>query len=226
VSEQPGSLIILEGLDGAGKATQAKKLRKRLSLDGHKIKLVHFPRYGEPGALMLEAYLNGEFGDVDDLTARQVSIFYACDRFGARDELISYLEDGYVVICDRYVTANKGHQLNKVDEDDREAFLDWLERLEYEIFDLPSPDKVFFLDVTPETSQQLTEDKRDQREGKEIHEDDLDHLRRSREAFHYVKDRDNWDMIRLDPGGDLRSIDEIHGELTETVKAFLSHRKG
>ncbi len=149
--------IVIDGTDGAGKGTQTDILIERLTSMGKKAKRFDFPRYGKPSAALVEQYLRGEFGK--DITPKQASILFAIDRFAAKDELKKALDEG-IVISNRYVSSNMGHQAGKIqDEKEREAFLNWLDELEYDILGLPRPDISIFLDVPPELGQKLVDKK-------------------------------------------------------------------
>jgi dTMP kinase len=98
--------------------------------------------------------LNGEYGK--NISAKQASIFYAIDRFDDSSNVKKYLLEYDFVISNRYVSANMIHQAGKIkNKNERDEFLDWLEDLEFNIFQIPKPDKIIFLNVTPKMSQEL-----------------------------------------------------------------------
>ena len=109
-----GVFIVLDGGDGSGKATQLGVLKKRLESEGYRVKTADFPQYGQWSAKFVEKYLRGEFGELCDIGAKKASLFYALDRFAASFEMKKWLDEGYVLLSNRYTSANKGHQLGKL----------------------------------------------------------------------------------------------------------------
>jgi len=137
--------------DGSGKATQTNLLVDRLRQSGYQVEVADFPRYGKKSAALVEDYLNGKFGSPKEVGPYRASIFYAIDRYDASFEIKKWLEQGKIVICNRYVSANMGHQAGKIEnKEERDKFLNWLEDLEFNIFNIPKPDVVIFLYVPPE----------------------------------------------------------------------------
>ena len=153
-----GTLIILEGGDGSGKATQTKLLVERLIKEGHAVKSVSFPNYDSGAAMPIKMYLAGEFGkDVHDVNPYVASSMYAIDRFASfRTDWEEFYKNGGIIIADRYTTSNMVHQMVKYDDQkERTAFLDWLEDFEFKKFGLPTPDAVCLLDMPLEVSEAL-----------------------------------------------------------------------
>lgn len=184
-----GLFIMLEGTDGSGKTTQTELLVDRLRTEGHEVEQINFPRYGEKSAAMVEAYLNGQLGTAEEVGPYRASILYAVDRYAAKKQIEGWLQDGKIVIANRYVGSNMGHQGGKItDPEERQTYFDWNYHLEYTIFEIPKPDVNIILHVTPEISQMLV-DKKDARsyitngKTRDIHEDDLDHLKQAEAAY-------------------------------------------
>ena len=144
-----GKLIVFEGTDGSGKATQSKLLFERLQREGVDCRKLNFPRYGEKSAALVELYLSGAFGThPDDVNAYAASTFYSVDRYASyKQDWGKYYEAGGLLIADRYTTSNAIHQGSKLPEAELPAFFDWLYDLEYGKMGLPRPDLVLYLDV-------------------------------------------------------------------------------
>ena len=141
-----GKLIVIDGTDGCGKHTQTLLLKENLENKGYLVKTIDFPQYGLKSAGPTEEYLNGKYGSSEDVDAYQASVLYAVDRFDASFKIKKWLREGKFVICDRYVSANMGHQAGKIEDlEEREKFLDWLFNLEFNIFKIPKPDINIFL---------------------------------------------------------------------------------
>lgn len=220
-----GKFFVIDGVDGSGKGTQTKLLAQRLEKEGLDVLIADFPRYGNKSASLVEEYLNGNLGSLDEIDAYQASIFFACDRFAASKELKNHLEKGGVIISNRYVSANQIHQAGKIeDEEELDKFLDWLENLEFNIFKIPKPDKVFFLNVPYKIGQELVLKKSkeertyitsDSKEKKDLHESDENHLKNSyNRACSLVEKFDNWEEIKCSKDGvTIMSIEDIHEDL-------------
>lgn len=219
-----GKLIVIDGTDGSGKATQAALLVDKLRLQGREVETIAFPRHGLPSAAPVDAYLNGVFGAAQEVNPRLASLFYAWDRFDAAPQIRAWLEQGRIVIADRYVSANQGHQTCKIDDhDQRDKFLDWLDQLEFGFFKIPRPDLTLLLYVPPEVSQGLAVARGQATgQGTDIHESDANHVVRASEAFRYVATKYCWPIIECAPQGQLMTREQIHELVWEQVKSILS----
>ena len=215
-----GKFFVLDGVDGSGKETQTKLIVERLKKKGYNVLEVDFPRYGEKSAGLVEDYLNGVYGSFDEVTPKQASIFYAVDRFAASKEIREHLEKGGIVISNRYVSSNQIHQAGKIsDERELEEFLKWLDELEFGIFNIPKPDKVFFLNVPYKIGMELVLKKKDRTYIKgdkktDIHEESDSYMEMSyKRALSLVKRYDYWEEILCYRNGRLRTIEDISQEL-------------
>ena len=218
-----GKLIIIEsGSDASGKATQTKKLYERLLEDGHNVRKVEYPNYSGESSALVKMYLRGEFGskpsDVDPYIA---STFYAADRYASfKTEWEEFYNNGGIVLADRYTTSNMVHQASKMAKEDRDKYLDWLFDYEFNLYKIPQPDCVVFLDVPIEFSKKLMENRKNKITGedkKDIHESDLDYLEKSYNNSLYIADKYNWEKINCVEEENLRSIDSIHEEIYKVV---------
>ena len=152
-----GKLIVLEGLDGSGKATQAKLLAEHLAAQGVPVQKITFPDYASDSSALVKMYLSGEFGQrPDDVNAYAASTFYAVDRFASYKTRWGnvYRQNG-LIISDRYTTSNAVHQCSKLPPMHWDGFLEWLFEFEYKKLGLPAPDAVVYLAVDPDVSQRL-----------------------------------------------------------------------
>lgn len=227
--EKRGKFIVIDGLDGSGKATQAKLLVKRLINEGYDVEMADFPQYGEWSCQFVEKYLRGEFGGALDVGAKRASLFYAIDRYAASFQIKEWLDQNKIVISNRYVSANKGHQLGKInDVEEMKHFLKWINEIEYDIFDIPVPHLTLFLHMTPKVGQQLV-DKKGERlythgKKRDIHEDDLEHLRNAERAYLFCLENDlaeNWQRIICSEREWPKAIGTIHNEVYDKVKKAL-----
>ena len=217
------ALIVIEGLDGSGKGTQAKLLYD-YALSRGRARQVTFPDYDSPSSSLVKMYLKGDFGkEAGDVNAYAASAFYAVDRFASyrmkwKDDYAS----GVPIISDRYVTSNIVYQLSKLPKTEWKAFVSWLEDLEYEKFGLPRPDRVIYLDVPPAISQRLlTERYAGDTTKKDIHESDIHYLLHCRNCALYAAEHLNWTVLNCAEGDTLRSIEDIHHEIKEKLEDLL-----
>jgi dTMP kinase len=221
-----GLLIVLDGTDGSGKATQTELLAERLRARGQDVETADYPRYGEKSAGMIEEYLNGNYGDAEEVGPYRASIFYACDRYADSKRISALLEAGYIVIANRYTTSNMGHQAGKINSrKEQDQFLEWVQNLEYNIFGITPPDLCVLLHMPPEIGQQLVNEKLTRAYLKtgshDIHEADLTHLHKADEAYQYVASKYNWHIIECAKDNKPRSIEAVHQELWAFVKSYL-----
>lgn len=184
---EKGKFIVIDGTDGSGKATQTELLVKRLKKEKCKVKIFDFPQYGNKSAGLVEEYLNGKYGDAKSVGPYRASIFYACDRYDASFKIRKFLENGYVVVSNRYVTANMGHQGGKItDAKKRKEYFAWLYNLEYVIFEIPRPNLNIILHVDAAVAQKLVDSKGKRgytKKKRDLHEKDLKHLRDAEKVY-------------------------------------------
>lgn len=200
-----GRLIVIDGIDGSGKATQVKLLAEKLKKLKIRVKTIDFPRYNDNffGQLIGE-YLSGAYGDFIQTDPRVASVLYAADRFESNLQIKQWLAAGFVVIADRYVSANQIHQGGKIaNSKKRQTFLAWLDEMEYEVFQIPRPDLIIYLDVPLEVSKEWLKQKIAKRKKKylkgrkDVAEDNLLHLKNSRaSALSLAKRNKNWVRIK------------------------------
>ena len=216
-----GKFIVICGTDGSGKATQVNLLAERLQNEGHKVKVTDFPRYGEPSAKLVEEYLNGKFGTADEVGPKVASIFYACDRYAASFDMKKWLDEGYIILSNRYTSANKGHQMGKIEnQEEKDEFLKWLDDLEYGLFGIPKEHMNVLLFVPPHVGQQMVDRKNTRsytEKKRDIHEANIDHLRKAADAYKYVAEKEDWTIIDCAPNDQLMSIEQIHEKLYDAV---------
>ncbi len=216
-----GRLIVIDGSDGSGKATQTKLLVRALRKRGVRVKTVDFPQYEQNffGTFIGEC-ITGDYGDFVTLDPHITSIVYAADRFESSAKIKKWLRDGYTVVLDRYVSANQIHQGGKIfDTKKRKKFLMWLDAMEFDVFQLPRPDIVIYLDVPITTSVDLLQKSHAKKtyitEGKkDIVEQSRAYLENSRRsALWLARHNKNWIRIQCMKKKQLRTIDDIHQEI-------------
>lgn len=215
-----GKLIVIEGLDGSGKATQSALLEQALAARGHRVRKISFPNYDSPSSGPIKMYLGGEFGqNPDDVNAWAASTFYAVDRYaGYKSDWGSfYGQGGGVLIADRYATSNYVHQMSKLEKAEWAGYRSWLEDLEYTKLGILAPDLVLYLDVDFEVSRCLLIERYGSEGALDIHEKDMDHLRRGREAAMWAVHELGWRPIKCDKNGHMRPVSDIAAEILQIV---------
>ena len=227
MNQSNGLFIVLEGTDGSGKGTQFALLADRLKKEGYNVETFDFPRYSEPSSYFVKQYLNGNYGGVNEVGPYTASLFYALDRFDASSDIRKALNQGKIVLSNRYTGANMAHQGTKFDNaEERRGYFIWLDNIEFEMLKVPRPDKSFVLRVPADIAQKLVDNK-DQRsytdKKRDIHEADIHHLEKSVEVYDdlcelFPKDFQRLDCVR---SNNLLSIDTIHKMLWETMQPLL-----
>lgn len=217
-------IIVIEGLDGSGKATQTALLAQKLSDRGVKVRRLEFPDYDSPGSSLVKMYLGGEFGSKpEDVNAYAASAFYAVDRAASflADWKTDY-QSGTLILCDRYCTSNIIYQMAKVGDGERDAFISWQADFEYDKLGLPRPDRVIYLDVSPDVSQRLMEKRYGgDNSKKDLHESNLRFLLSCRESALYAAEHCGWTMISCCEVGDIKPIEVIAEEIEKALKNIL-----
>ena len=223
-----GKLIVLEGLDGSGKATQAQRLTETLQKQGVPVKKVSFPNYQSKFAVPIKEYLAGALGtDANAVNPYAASILYTIDRFASfRQEWQEFYEQGGIIIADRYTTSNSVHQCSKLPQKQWQDFVDWLFELEYQKVGIPKPDLVLYLAVDPQVSQNLlTKRYHGEEDKKDIHEKDKAYLSASQQAAQWCADTLHWTTIQCTQQQSMRSIEDIADEIYKQAEALLTREE-
>lgn len=228
--KRKGKLIVIDGTDGSGKATQIGFLIRHLKKDGYKVKVVDFPEYYSNffgafiGHCLSEQYYN--FVKVHPKIA---SVLYAADRSESKDKMKKWLNDGYIVVANRYASANQIHQGGKISNTKkREAFLTWLAEMEYKIFKIPRPDAVFYLDVTIPIVMKLIKERNKNGnrvylgKKKDVVEKDKNYMKNSRKSGLWLaKNQKGWIKIDCVKKGTINTRENIHQEIYAKVKKII-----
>lgn len=226
-----GKLIVIDGTDGSGKATQVKLLTHRLKNEGHTVRVVDFPEYYNNffgtfiGHCLSEQYYN--FLNVHPKIA---SVLYAADRFESSKEMRDWLKKGYIVIANRYVSANQIHQGGKIkNAKKRNNFIKWLDEMEYGVFKIPHPDITLYLSLPIDIVLQLLKHRDSSKmkraylkKKKDVHEADVNFLKNSiKSALKLEKEVPNFLKIDCAPKGEILSREIIHEKIYEKLKKVL-----
>lgn len=197
---EKGKFFVFEGIDGCGKATQTRLLTEYYKSKGFEVEKIDFPQHGERSSAMVDDYLTGKYGESKTVKPEVASIFYATDRYDASFKIKKWLAEGKIVIADRYLVSNIGHQGGKIlgqgkGVSEWKKYVDWLYNLEYNIFGIPKPDYTFILKTSAEFSLKLAnkitdEQKKETRakylgddKKQDIHEKDGKHLENALNSY-------------------------------------------
>lgn len=229
MQKHPGVFIVLEGSDGSGKGTQFRLLTERLKAVGHDIAVFDFPQYEKPSSHFVRSYLNGDYGPASEISPYTASIFYALDRYEAAPHIKNAIDEGKVVLANRYVGSNMAHQGAKfTNTHEQRGFFMWAENLEFQLLGIPRPNLNLFLKVSPSISQQLIE-KRAAVTGVILdeHEKNQSHLSKAVDTYVLLCKLFPKDFREIDCTLDnqLLTIVEINDMIWEALKPLLPKPK-
>lgn len=223
-------LIVIEGLDGAGKSTQVKKFRKYLEDKLGTIEYIHFPRYdSEVYGELISKFLRGDFGKISEVHPQLVALLFAEDRHNALSIIQKALNEGKTVLLDRYVYSNIAYQCAKLnDESESEYLRNWIFDTEYGNFGLPKPDLNIFLDVPVSFVEQNLENSRSGADrnylegSQDIHESDISFQKKVRSIYLRQCELDS-DFIAIDCSDKFGNILGINEIFEKVVKLYESY---
>lgn len=232
-----GKFFVFEGIDGCGKSTQTKLLEEYFTKKGYKTEKIDFPQHGERSSAMVDDYLTGKYGSSEEVGPYIASIFYAIDRYDASFKIKKWLKEGKIIISDRYLVSNIGHQGGKIINSKKEwkKYVNWLYDLEYGIFKIPKPDYTLILKTSPEFSLKLAHNITDaQKQARrkaylgsskkqDIHEKDRNHLKNALNSYltaakEFPKD---FKVIECLDNGRLLPPDEINKKIIKIVEKLF-----
>lgn len=218
-----GKLIVIEGTDCSGKETQSKMLLENLKKQKIKIEQFSFPNYDSPTGIIIGGSYLGKshigpciFSEgAVNVDPKVASLLYAADRLYNINKIDELLKTGTNVILDRYVFSNMAHQGGKIDEyDKRIKMYKWLEKLEFDLLNLPKPDISIFLHMPYDQAVKLKQNRTEI----DQHEMDEHHLKMAEKAYIELSNLYNWYTIECNNGDTIKTKGEIQGEIIEYVK--------
>lgn len=219
-----GKVIVLDGLDGSGKTTQFELLKKEFGLRGILYRAVSFPNYSSPSSELVKMYLRGDFSkDVSGVNAYAASSFYAVDRYASyKLDWGKDYENGTLIAASRYVSSNAMHQMVKLPKDEWDCYLKWLDDFEHNKLGIPRADKVVFLDMPVEISQKLLSGRYGGDESKkDIHESNVEYLKKCREAALYASKALGWSVVECSAFGEVLEEEEIFLKIMKEISEVL-----
>ncbi len=218
-----GKFYVIEGTDASGKKTQFDLLIKRFVIEGYDVVTFDFPQYEDNSSFFVREYLAGKYGNADQVGPYTASVFYALDRFSAKTEIKKALDEGKIVLSNRFVGSNMAHQGTKFSNpEERRGFFIWEDNLEFQMLAIPRPTASIVLRVDAQTAKQLL-DLRAESDGrkKDIHEANEDHLKRSVDVYDDLTTLFPKDFIRIDcvRSNRLLTREQIHELVWNAIEA-------
>lgn len=225
-----GIFIVIDGSDGSGKSTQYAHFCNRLKAEGIPFETLKFPQYNQPSAHFVEQYLQGKYGQADDVPAKRASVFYALDRYAASWHIREKLKQGVTMVVDRYVASNMGHQGAKMpDTETRKEFFSWLDDFEFNLMGIPRPDLNVVLSVSDKQAQRnIVKRANESDHASDIHEANPDFLRRSAEVYREICDLFPDQYTRIDCMKDesnMLPVEDVHNQIWELAMDKLQKGK-
>lgn len=222
-----GLFLVIEGTDGSGKSTQYRLLKHRLETEGYDVLEMKFPQYDEPSSFFVREYLGGKYGPANLVGPYTASLFFALDRYQAAPTIQKALDEGKVVLCDRYIGSNMASQGSKFrNAEERRGYFIWLDNLEFQMLKIPRPDHNVVLTVPYEVSQERLANKPNSSShvnGKDVLENDPEHGKKSIEVYKDLCSLFPKDFIEVDcmRGGEVMSIDSVHDMIWKSIETRL-----
>ena len=225
-----GKLITIEGTDCSGKETQTNLLIKRLRDEGYQVQNFSFPNYNSPtGKIIAGPYLGKEGFDPcyfeegpTKVDPKVASLYYAADRKYNIGKIVFLLQQGYNVILDRYIYSNMAHQGGKIeDKEKRIKMYEWLDKLEFDLMELPKPDLTIFLHMPLDVAEELKSHRKEKPDG---HEKDKNYLKQAETAYLELAQKYKFITIECSKNGKPKKIEEINDEVYKQVKPMLRKR--
>ena len=214
-----GMLVVIDGIDGSGKTTQVNLLKKYLERLNVPYEVISFPQYGKNQySGKIKDYLEGKLGNLEEVDPYFIAKEYANDRLTAKEMINHWLEEGKLVIANRYVSASKAHLGANLPDEKKEQFISWVDKLEYEENGMPRPNLTILLRVDPKVGQENVMDKNKS----DLHEQNIEHEQKAAQIyFKLSKSEENWMMIDCMEDGKMKEVEIIHQEINLLLEKKL-----
>ncbi len=219
-----GKFIVIEGTDGSGKTTQLHKLREYLELKGVTVKTLDFPQYTKFWGRLVGRFLNGDFGELESVDPYLVSPIYLLDQAAMNTDIRIWLDKGYWVLSNRYVTSSMAHQTAKFwTSKEKSRYLRWITNAAYKHMHFVKEDLVIVLWVDPAKARELAfgsrERKKKYAKRRDIAEEHKEHTHRAAQVYKYLCHKiRHWKLIECMKGSEMMGIEEIHGKIIKLLE--------
>ena len=220
-----GKIIVIEGVNDSGKETQSKLLAKALKQEGYKVVEFSFPMYKSPTGKIFKNCVLGKDGNgyfpegYENLNPYVVCLYTAADRKYHKEKIEKYLQDGYIVILNRYTSSNMAHQGSRYNDSEERFFMyQWIDKLEYWLLKLPKPDCTILLKVPAKYLNQL-----DEKQVSFTFQENIFDQESVLKAYIELSELYNWDTIDCVANDKMKSVEEIHQEIMKIVRINLEN---
>jgi dTMP kinase len=227
MTSAPGKLIAIEGIDGSGKRTQVDLLASSLRQRGYAVHQTGFPKYDSTFGKLIGQFLDGQLGSLDTVDPRFTALLYAGDRLEAKPELVTALNEGQIVLADRYISSNLAHQGARAKPETRDEFIDWIRHVEYSIYGLPREQLVLYLRVAPDVAQKLVLQKAARGytgAAQDLQEASVSHLRSAAEIYDQLSTQAPWTTVQCcdSVSSAMLPVEQIAAEILSVVEPVLA----
>lgn len=225
MSTSRGALLAIEGVDGAGKHTQAVALSSALQRLGFATSLYTFPDYsGSRLGSTLRHMLAGNFGNATSIHPMLSAPLFALERAEKKDKILSDLNSGVIVICDRYVYSNVAHQACRLPMEERANFCELLEYIEFNVLGLPRATATILLDIDDSASEERRRERAEKSNFNrplDDYERDSDSLSSARSIYLELARRLQWTICPAFIDGEQVDRMKVTESLLKMVKPIL-----
>ncbi len=214
-----GLLIVVDGIDGSGKTTQIDLLSKDFAAKNIAHEVINFPRYEDNlYGKLIRRYLDGEFGGISQVSPYLMALAYAGDRSLAKPLIENWLNEGKIVLANRYVSSSYAHMSAKLPESEQENFMEWVRELEYGTNKIPKEDLTILLQVDAKLGQKNVKGG-----DTDIHEDNLTHLNAANKIYQELSQAEqNWQVIDCMQSGHMRSAEDINKDMVKIIESVIN----
>ena len=208
---------VIDGVDASWKTTQLNLLKQYLENLGKTYDIYDFPQYNKESSFLVKEYLQWKLWNLNEVTAKQASLLYAVDRFYVKNNIKKSIKEKDFVLSNRYTTSNIVHQATKLeDKKEQQDIISFIENIEYDILDLPKPDKVIFLDMYIDIAWKLNNE-RWWWSWRDIHELDYQYLKNSYFRAIELAKKKNWAIIKCYENDQPRSLEDIQKDIQKEL---------
>ena len=214
-----GKFIVIEGLDGCGKSTQIDLLTDALHNKNINTLTIHFPRRSDKESplwgTMIKKFLDGYYGNIDNVHPELVALLFAGDRYNAADEINTNLNLGNWIICDRYVLSNIAYQGAKLPYENWDYFSKWILKAEYEYFKIPKPDLQIILSMPFQFIENNLKIRKQNFEN-DIHEQSMDFMKNVEKMYDWIIENIQDDIKSL-RYNEIKNINDINKDIVKMI---------
>ncbi len=226
LQEGDGRFFVIESTDEESNKTQFNNLAERLAGEGYDVVTFDFPQHEQDSSYFVREYLGGSYGTNEEVGPYTGSLFYALDRYSAKAAIKKSLDEGKIVLSNRFTGNSMAHLGTKFDHpEERRGYFIWLDNLEFEMLGIPRPTLSIVLRVDAALSNQLLDEraKNDASHTADFNEADYSHLKRTVDVYDDMCTLFPKDFYRIDCVRDkkMMTIEQVHDLVWATISTVL-----